>query len=128
MRTEVARHINRREFLSFVAAFGASLLPNLEVFAGTQANFRELVEKSGNYEPERVYPIISSLPLELPTEYMLPAGGVMDITEKELVSVFKDLIITTDTNLYSSFDGTHYSTYYVSHPVNLDPKLYEGKL
>lgn len=126
MGIEAKGNISRREFLK-IAFVGAFLRPELRVSAQTQINFNELVKQSGDYEPDRVYPILSSIPL-FPTEYNLPAGNVMTVTEKELVSAFRQMVTTVDTDLFTNSDGTHSSSYYVSHQPNIDPKLYGGKL
>ncbi len=123
MGTERNSEISRRKFLAWTLCL--IINPDLRTPAGIE--YSKLVEKSGNFEKDRVYTLLSEIPV-MPTEYVLPAGRVMDISEGELVSAFKDLVTTTDTNLYSSSDGMDSSSYFVSHQVNLDPKLYGGKL
>lgn len=95
-----------------------------EVHDQREQSLKQRVYEQGNIEPDRIYPLLTSLPLTMSAEYKLPAGSIYDTTEQELLSQFADIIVTTNTDLFADSSGKITSPYGVVRPVNLDPKLY----
>src|SRR5581483_3741750 len=79
-----------------------------------------------DYEPERVYPLLTSLPLSN-AEYSIEAGNIGQITEKEFNMKFGLTVIIPYMNLFTNANRDSVSPYRCSQQVNLDPRLYGKK-
>src|SRR5215212_10486163 len=123
----MSKLISRRDFLRLAghSAFYLTLpraleRPNLRI---SQVPFLGFVKESGQFEPDRQYAILHTLPA-IPADYTISCGKISSVSEAELVSQFEDTIMTPTMNLFSSPDESAISPFAVAHQINIDPNLY----